>query len=624
MFPVQNMCGGTVMGLNRSEFLRRLVAVAALVALFGTVFPTPADAGGWRALRKLVQPPPTIPHHGFRQFERAIPQHQLDEMAAKGLPRWFSDAHPRYARDNAEYWPIEIDELGNIKAGPGMKTIEDPRDLTRLLQGPDRRKILIRETDVFDHRTRLFDLLGENEFVMWDGKRLQGSRAVLRKQDGDLFVQVEETDGLWVEARTRDELADTGRLLDDRVATGEVDVATFFDSREHAVLGSFDEAIGIAHQKFSAGQGEKLLRDVASGRNRTIIVVSHVENGQAVIRNQGGQVADRISLDALQQAADGSDNNLIFLGCETATSAVRGFRAPVRTRPIAATLSKIWQDGQFSKRSLLSSLGQQGDGFVVSGKNIADGRRKLIAQTRGEVLADGVTISAVRLNHISASREQEFEHRIVSWLPTNLHWPFLISLILLAFSPKLAWRSWNSINPSGKRIPKGLQWVVVTAGFLTVGLASLASIRIIAFGYSVVTQGGWRGGIFGLVLFLLFGSAFVIMVPLYMIIYYAMTWKSPADAGWDRMKNALAFGGYCLVWQAAILSVTSIPILFFEVDNVALVATAMAASWVAGLAAAIITKLKTSETPSEILARLWGDPFWPVRQLQTLPQGEAT
>lgn len=541
---------------------------------------------------------------------------------------WVADALKAEGRLQADLLPLEIDETGRILDGVTRQAVNSADELARLSRSGGRdAKVIVQKSDAFAHGDELNNLVGDSEFLIVD----TGSGTIHRARferlgDGKRLLRIESRAGVWVDSATEEAFRLGQEMLDHATPVHRVDLVSFFDAADVRISRGFDHAAGASHRALTGSDADKLIAMVGQGRNRVVMVVSHVEDGLAVVRTPAGKVTGSVPLEKLQAAADASDNTLVFLGCSTSRTPVGGFISPVRTDPIIQSVKAVWHDGQLVFGDFLSKLGQQGGGFVVNAAQAQSLRRSMTVRpldTSGRAAA-GLILSRGTVNQMSRDREFELEGRLVPFIPVSVQIILIFSGLMLVFGIREPWRSWVSVAGTlPGNLPAGLSKALVLLGFMFVGALWSAIVRIGSKLYkpiAVFTGVSWVALTFASVETFLFNA---ITIGVFAGIYLGLFADREPEGLWQRTKAVVIFATLFTVVFYALTLVLSLPILLFEIDNPWLAFLLLPVSFVLSIWLLIRVFKASPERPGQIFERLWSDPFWPFRQLRPAHDQEA-
>lgn len=555
-------------------------------------------------------------------------------MAARHGPVWLDDVAKGDDDLAGKLVPVEVDDHGRILVGMQQRHIRTSEQLTRLTNdlGGDSRLIML-EDDAFEHKNSLINLLGDQPVLIVEAKTGKVRVARFEKILGRSVLRVQERSGLWIDAVSKAEYEAAQAILDLRASAHQTDLFSFFDPLERDVQQGLARAAGASYRAFDGAAADAMVAEVGRGRNRVIVLVSHVEGGKAAVRSPSGQITGSISLEKLRAVADRSDNTLIFLGCSTSRTRVGGFIMPVRTDPIVSAIARTWHHGDFIFGDFLASLGRQGEGFVVSAPQLSGLRRALtISPVSNSTMVQGIGAgvgvgSGLLLGTISApsdDRQSELNTRFISFVPTSIQFTGLFGALMLVFAPRLAWRSWVSVL--GNRVdmvPAGLYFVGSMLLFIAIGIVSVAILRA-----GVKLRRIYAVAVFIMMIAVLITSplSILIMAAVFGVIalfYLRVSKRHEADGIVAKAKATLNFMLLNTLFQSVIFVTFMLPFWAIEAssDNLSLAAAVIA--FVGGLVISASLVKRTQETPEEIFDHLWSDPFWPVRQLLRGPYREA-
>lgn len=534
---------------------------------------------------------------------------------------WVADALKAEAQVQADLIPLAADEAGQFVVGTTGKAVRSTQDLAMHVGRTGREtRIIVRKSDAFAHSDDLQNLTGDAEFLIIDTGTGTVRRARFeRLGDGTRVLRVEARSGIWIDSASEDALRLGLDMLDHATPVQRVDLLSFFDASDVRVAKGFDAAAGASHKALNGADADKMVKMVGEGRNRVIMIVSHVEDGKAVVRTPAGEVAGSVPLDALQAAADASDNTLVFLGCSTSRSPVGGFISPVRTDPIIQSVKSVWKDGQLVFGDLLSRLGQQGGGFVVNAAQAQSLRRSMLVQpldTSGYG-AGGLVLSRAVVNQLPSDREFEYESRLIPFIPSSVQLIVIFSSLMLLFGVKEPWRSWVSVTgPAREKLPAPISRASQLIGFAIFGVVWVAIVRVGSKLYkffALMTGASWAVLLFTSIQGFIFT---LLSIAMFAGVYLGLFADREPPGLWERTKSVVILTALFGVLNYALIALFFLPFLIFEVNWI----------WsylVVGTAAAILTVWllirifrNTRDRPADICERLWSDPFWPFRQIR--------
>lgn len=541
---------------------------------------------------------------------------------------WVADALKAEGQLQTDLLPLEFDDAGRVLDGTTRQAISSTDELVRLSRNGQRdTKVIVQKSDAFAHGDELNNLIGDGEFLVVD----TGSGTIHRARferlaNGRRVLRIESRTGVWVDAATEGAFRLGQEMLDHATPVHRVDLVSFFDPADVRISRGFSDAAGASHRALNGSDADKLIATVGQGRNRVIMVVSHVEDGVAVVRTPGGKVTGSVPLEKLQAAADASDNTLVFLGCSTSRTPVGGFISPVRTDPILQSVKSVWHDGQLVFGDFLSKLGQQGGGFVVNAAQAQSLRRTMTVRpldTSGGAAA-GLILTRGSVNQMSRDRELELEGRLFPFIPISVQIILIFSGLMLLFGIREPWRSWVSVTgASPGNLPAGLSKAIVLIGFMLFGALWSAIVRIGSKLYkplALVTGASW-----GLLTFTSVESFIInaLTIGLFAGVYLGLFADREPEGIWERTKAVVIFATLFAVVFYAITALLFLPVLLFEIDNPVWALPLLPVSFVLSLWLLIRVFKASRERPGQIFERLWSDPFWPFRQLRPTPDQEA-
>ena len=534
---------------------------------------------------------------------------------------WVADALKAEAQAQADLIPLAADEAGQFVVGTTGRAVRSTSDLARQAGKSGREtRIIVRKSDAFAHSDDLQNLTGDAEFLIIDTNTGMIRRARFeRLGNGTRVLRVEARNGVWIDAVSEDSLRLGLDMLDHATPVHRVDLLSFFDRADLRITKGFDAAAGASHKALTGADAGKMVEMVGQGRNRVIMIVSHVEDGKAVVRTPAGDVAGSVSLEALQAAADASDNTLVFLGCSTSRSPVGGFVSPVRTDPIIKSVQSVWRDGQLVFGELLSKLGQQGGGFVVNAAQAQSLRRSMTVRPldNSSYGTGGLILSRAVVNQLPSDREFEFESRLIPFIPFSVQLILFFSSLMLLFGVKEPWRSWISVTGRVRNsLPPAVSRVGLFLGFALLGVVWVAVMRVGSKFYkfwAFVTGLSFVmlpfTSIWGFVL----GIA---IIGLFAFLCLGLFADRAPEGIWEKVKAVTIFATLFGFLNYAITALLFLPIFLFEVDEIALVAIIPLLAIVLSFWLLIAMFRNSEDRPSQICERLWSDPFWPFRQLR--------
>ncbi len=541
---------------------------------------------------------------------------------------WVADALKAEGRMQADLLPLEFDETGRIVDGITRQAVNSTGELARLSRSGGREaKVIVQKSDAFAHGDELNNLVGDGEFLIVDTGTGTIHRARFeRLGNGKRVLRIESRKSVWVDSATEEAFHLGQEMLDHATPVHRVDLVSFFDAADVRISKGFSDAAGASHRALTGSDAEKLVGIVGQGRNRVVMVVSHVEDGMAVVRTPAGKVTGTVPLEKLQAAADASDNTLVFLGCSTSRTPVGGFISPVRTDPIIQSVKSVWHDGQLVFGDFLSKLGQQGGGFVVNAAQAQSLRRSMTVRpldTSGRA-ATGLILSRGTVNQMSRDREFELEGRLIPFIPMPVQIMLIFSGFMLLFGVREPWRSWVSFTgTSPGNLPAGLSKAVVLIGFMFIGALWSAIVRIGSKLYkplAVLTGASWALLTFASVAsFITNALAFGLFAGVYLGLFAD---REP-ESLWERTKSVVVFATLFSVVFYALTALLFLPVLLFETDNPWLVVPLLPVGFVLSMWLLIRAFKASPERPGQIFERLWSDPFWLFRQLRPAPNQEA-
>ncbi|MDB5439774.1 MAG: hypothetical protein JWM33_2201 [Caulobacteraceae bacterium] len=542
------------------------------------------------------------------------------EFGDKGLPRlegWVRDATGADLPD-PNYVPLEIDQNGKIVMGYAGQILSVSNQT--LLDMAGGKKILVREDDAFKHAARIESQIGGRPMVVYDETTGALRRGQYDHVGGRLRLRLESRSGLWVEADDRSDYDATERALAIATAAHRLDLVSFFDPLDVSVRHGLTQAAGASHHAFGGQQTEAVLAEIRRGANRIVVLVSHVEDGMAVVRDPQGRMVGSLPLAELQAAAAQSDNTLIFLGCRTSQSPVGGFVLPVRTDPIVVAISRAWNAGDFTLGNFLGEMGETSGGFVVSRAQGTALRQALTIRSLSPQATTGLLLAGAMIDAPTPDRQDELSRRLVPHVPSYLQYTELLAGLLLLLGPVAAWKSWASVGWTAfpKQRGRVLYGILSISLFVIVGAIIAAPFRLVGkfYHWVFVLLPIFLG--IGSVVSVVFGVLSLLAVASALVSYaYLSAAKTDPDGAKPKLIAVLleggAFGVLCLAFQVLFL----LPLLLFLPDprlTMNWLVGAAFASWALSLIPGAIIIRRTGDLPTIIFQRLWADPYWPFRQ----------
>ena len=272
-------------------------------------------------------------------------------------------------------------------------------------------------------------------------------------------------------------------LLERPFDRAKTQVVSLFDDTDADVLRALDDATGELHQPAGLASEQRLRTLLGAGRQRTLMVVGHIEGDSFVVRNAAGVVRNRFRIADLEAAAAQSESTLLLLGCGAgAVGRSAGFVGAVNALDVAKSLRAALDSTSLG--GALSALAR-GSGDFVLRPGLEDALRaqwqfERIASHRGNGAVNPTAILAP-----SVARQAELQSRVVPGISSQWQTLYAVGWVVLLVCGRGAWRRWRPTwrpAPSFRRQPATYAAVYGTRYGSFLLLMPLVCLALLALG----------------------------------------------------------------------------------------------------------------------------------------------
>jgi len=271
-------------------------------------------------------------------------------------------------------------------------------------------------------------------------------------------------------------------------------VISLFDDTDADVLRALDDATGELHDAAGLVPAQKLRELLAAGRQRTLMVVGHIEGGSFVVRDAAGLVRNRIAIADLEAAAVQSESTLLLLGCGAgAIGRSAGFVGTVNALHVVKSLRAALDSTSLG--DALSALAR-GSGDFVLHPGLEDALRAQWQLDRITVRPGTGPLDRAAILAPSVARQAELEARVVPGIPSEWQKLYAAGWVVLVACGRGAWRRWRSTwrpAPSFRRKP-----FTFAAVYGTRYGSFLLLMPIVFLGLLILCLGTWGLGLLAL------------------------------------------------------------------------------------------------------------------------------
>ena len=220
-----------------------------------------------------------------------------------------------------------------------------------------------------------------------------GHRWPLRKVPGrrEYFAEVGHSLVLPLNDNTLESVLDLGK---NRFSSEDLKVVSFLDKESDAdAISLFDEATINNGSYRNCTSKKKLLKYIKKKKNKVIIISSHVEGEELVIRGLSSEKIGQVAISELMEAAEEKGNVLVFLGCETAqVSGTTGQVGTVLSTEVKEAIRRAIEKDNYL--DFFSSLGTESNPLVLSTKAFG-GVKHVVAHRKSAKKKETIKIVSV-------------------------------------------------------------------------------------------------------------------------------------------------------------------------------------------------------------------------------------